>query len=224
MRILLAEDERDLSDALSAVLTYHHYTVEAVYDGEDALYYAQTGQYDAIILDVMMPKKDGFQVVSELRKEGILTPVLLLTAKVQLEDKVTGLDSGADDYLTKPFEAQELLARLRSLLRRPATYAPDLMTFADLQLDRGAFTIQVGSAKESLNNKEFQLLELFLLNAGQVLSTDLIMDKVWGYDSQAEINVVWVNISSIRKKLQKLKSRVKIVSARGLGYQLEDSL
>lgn len=222
MRILLAEDERDLSDALVAVLTYNQYDVETVSDGDDALYYAQSTPYDALILDVMMPKRTGFQVVAELRRVGILTPVLLLTAKNQVEDKVTGLDSGADDYLTKPFEMQELLARLRSLLRRPVSYAPEIMTFSDLNLDRSAFTIQVGQNKETLTKKEFQLLELFLFNAGQVLSKEVIMDKIWGYDSLAEINVVWVNISSIRKKLQQLQSQVKIVSARGLGYRLED--
>lgn len=224
MRILVAEDELDLADALEALLTFQKYQVDVVYDGEDAVYYAQDVQYDAIILDVMMPKLNGYQVVEQLRKNGNLTPVLMLTAKNQLEDKVKGLDLGSDDYLTKPFQSEELLARLRSLLRRPASYIPDKLQFSDLTVDKATFTMQANGKEVLLNNKEFQLMEFFLINSGQVVSKEQLMEKIWGYESEAEINVVWVNISSLRKKLQAIQSRVKIVSARGLGYQLKEDV
>ena len=168
----------------------------------------------------MMPKKNGIEVVRELRSNGIHTPVLMLTAKSQLEDKVTGLEEGADDYLTKPFEGAELLARVKSLLRRPNVFVASVMTLGNVELNRDTFTMMTSKGQVLLNNKEFQLMEYFMMNSNQVLSTDLIMEKVWGLDSEAEINVVWVNISSLRKKLATIEADVTIKSARGLGYQL----
>lgn len=220
MRILVAEDEIDLAEALKMMLEMQKYSVELVHDGEDALFYAESTPYDLILLDVMMPKKSGIEVVRELRAGGNTTPVLMLTAKSQLEDKVTGLEEGADDYLTKPFETPELLARVKSLLRRPNVFVSSVMTVGNVELNRDKFTMQSASGQVLLNNKEFQLMEYFMMNSNQVLSTELIMEKVWGLDSDAEINVVWVNISSLRKKLTSIEANVTIKSARGLGYQL----
>ena len=220
MRILVAEDEIDLAEALKMMLEMQKYSVEMVHDGEDALFYAESTPYDLILLDVMMPKKNGIEVVRELRSNGIHTPVLMLTAKSQLEDKVTGLEEGADDYLTKPFEGAELLARVKSLQRRPNVFVASVMTLGNVELNRDTFTMMTSKGQVLLNNKEFQLMEYFMMNSNQVLSTDLIMEKVWGLDSEAEINVVWVNISSLRKKLATIEADVTIRSARGLGYQL----
>ena len=220
MRILVAEDEIDLAEALKMMLEMQKYSVEMVHDGEDALFYAESTPYDLILLDIMMPKKSGIEVVRELRSNGIPTPVLMLTAKSQLEDKVTGLEEGADDYLTKPFEGAELLARVKSLLRRPNVFVASVMTLGNIELNRDTFTMMTSKGQVLLNNKEFQLIEYFMMNSNQVLSTDLIMEKVWGLDSEAEINVVWVNISSLRKKLATIEADVTIKSARGLGYQL----
>lgn len=221
MKLLLAEDEKDLAKGLKAILEHNKYIVDVVHDGEDALYYAQTEHYDCLILDVMMPKKSGFEVLFQLRKEGNQTPILLLTAKNQLEDKVTGLDLGADDYLTKPFDTPELLARIRSVLRRPNNFVSEILTVGDCILDRSSYQLQANGKQVTLNNKEFQLIEMFFLNNNQVLSKELIMNRIWGLESEAEINVVWVNISSLRKKLQQLNSKVKISAQRGLGYTLE---
>ena len=220
MRILVAEDEIDLAEALKMMLEMQKYSVEMVHDGEDALFYAESTPYDLILLDIMMPKKSGIEVVRELRSNGIHTPVLMLTAKSQLEDKVTGLEEGADDYLTKPFEGAELLARVKSLLRRPNVFVASVKTLGNVELNRDTFTMMTSKGQVLLNNKEFQLMEYFMMNSNQVLSTDLIMEKVWGLDSEAEINVVWVNISSLRKKLATIEADVTIKSARGLGYQL----
>ena len=220
MRILVAEDEIDLAEALKMMLEMQKYSVEMVHDGEDALFYAESTPYDLILLDVMMPKKNGIEVVRELRSNGIHTPVLMLTAKSQLEDKVTGLEEGADDYLTKPFEGAELLARVKSLPRRPNVFVASVMALGNVELNRDTFTMMTSKGQVLLNNKEFQLMEYFMMNSNQMLSTDLIMEKVWGLDSEAEINVVWVNISSLRKKLATIEADVTIKSARGLGYQL----
>ena len=220
MRILVAEDEIDLAQALKMMLEMQKYSVEMVHDGEDALFYAESTPYDLILLDVMMPKKSGIEVVRELRSNGIHTPVLMLTAKSQLEDKVTGLEEGADDYLTKPFEGAELLARVKSLLRRPNVFVASVMALGNVELNRDTFTMMTSKGQVLLNNKEFQLMEYFMMNSNQVLSTDLLMEQIWGLDSEAEINVVWVNISSLRKKLATIEADVTIRSARGLGYQL----
>ena len=221
MRLLLAEDELDLAKGSQAILKHHHYDVDHVADGEEALLYARSMEYDGLILDVMMPKKSGFDVLKILRSEGSQVPTLLLTAKNQIEDKVQGLDLGADDYLTKPFDMQELLARIRSMLRRPANLVENDLRCGDLTLYRQRASLAVGADELALNKREFQLMEMFMMNQQQVLSTDLIMERIWGLDSDAEINVVWVNVSSLRKKLQQLGSKVTIKASRGLGYQLE---
>lgn len=221
MRILLAEDERSLSNVLVAILRHNNYSVDAVYDGEEALDYLNTGLYDALVLDVMMPKKDGFAVLKELREKGNNLPVLILTARSELDDKLTGLDGGADDYLTKPFETKELLARLRAILRRNNDVADNILKFGNLTLDRTSFEMSVGEAKEKLLHKEFQMLEMLMLRPGGVISSQLFMDKIWGYDSDAEMSTVWVYLSYLRKKLVSLGANVRIKVNRNIGYTLE---
>ena len=220
MKILIAEDEWDLAEVLKLMFELQKYSVEVVDNGEDALFYAESTPYDVIILDVMMPRKNGVEVVKSLRAKGISTPVIMLTAKSQLEDKVLGLEEGADDYLTKPFEAAELLVRVKSLLRRPTQFVSSTLSLGNVQLKRDQYLMETPHGQVALNNKEFQLMEYFMLHQNQILSTDFMMEKVWGFDAECEINVVWVNISSIRKKLASIQANVGIKSARGLGYQL----
>ncbi len=221
MKLLYAEDERSLSEAVVDVLEYHKYKVDAVYDGQDALDYAMNDQYDGIILDVMMPKRSGFEVLKALRAAGNKTPILLLTAKAEVEDRIEGLDLGADDYLAKPFAMGELLARIRAILRRREDFTPDLLTMGNLSLDRQSYTLGVGDKRLLLPKLEYQLMELFLLNRGVYLSTEDILVKVWGYDTEAEIGIVWVYISYLRKKLASLGANVRIKAKRNIGYTLE---
>ena len=221
MKLLYAEDERSLSEAVVDVLEYHKYKVDPVYDGQDALDYARNDQYDGIILDVMMPKKSGLEVLRELRAAGNKTPILLLTAKAEVEDRIEGLDLGADDYLAKPFAMGELMARIRAMLRRREDFTPDLLTMGNLSLDRQSYTLSVGEKRMLLPKLEYQLMELFLLNRGIYLSTEDILVKVWGYDTEAEIGIVWVYISYLRKKLTALGANVVIKAKRNIGYTLE---
>ncbi len=221
MRLLLAEDERILSDALVEVLTHNNYSVDAVYNGQDAIDYLLAGDYDAAILDIMMPKKDGITVVKELRAAGLATPVIMLTARSQIEDRVEGLDSGADDYLTKPFAMAELLARVRAISRRQPELTGTDLKFRDLKLDRADYSLSGPDGAVRLASKEFQIMEMLMANSGQVISTERFMERVWGYESEAEINVVWVNISGLRKKIAALGAHVQIKAARGVGYILE---
>ena len=221
MKLLYAEDERSLSEAVVDVLEFHKYKVDAVYDGQEALDYAQNDSYDGIILDVMMPRRDGFEVLRTLRAAGNKTPILLLTAKSEVEDRIQGLDLGADDYLPKPFAMGELLARVRAMLRRREDFTPDLLTMGNLSLDRQSYTLCVGAEKLLLPKLEFRMMELFLLNRGIYLSTEDILVKVWGYDTEAEIGVVWVYISYLRKKLAGLGANVVIKAKRNIGYTLE---
>ena len=221
MRLLLAEDERGLSDALCAVLKRSNYTVDAVYDGQDAIDYLRTGVYDGAVLDIMMPKKDGIEVLKTARTEGITVPILLLTAKSEIDDRVTGLDAGADDYLTKPFAMQELLARIRVMTRRKSESTDSTIKFGDLTLDTLTFELKCGDKTVRLANKEYQMLQMLLANPGQIISTDKFMDKIWGWDSETELNVVWVYISYLRKKLATVGSAVKITAVRNLGYTVE---
>ncbi len=220
MRILLAEDEKELSDALCAILKHSNYSVDAVYDGEDAADYLATDIYDAAILDIMMPKKDGIRVLREARKRGIMTPVLILTAKTDIDDKVSGLDAGADDYLTKPFASKELLARLRAIIRRHTESADNGIIFGNAVLDPLTFEIRTDKGREQLSSKEFQMLQLLMMNPTTIISIDRFMDKVWGYDSEAQTNVVWVYISYLRKKLASVGADFKITVVRNLGYRL----
>lgn len=222
MRLLLAEDEKELSKALCAVLKHNNYSIDAVYNGQDALDYGLCENYDGIILDLMMPKMNGLDVLKKLRENGIATPVIILTAKSELEDKITGLDAGADDYLTKPFAMGELLARLRALTRRKSEFSPNLLSFGNLSLNRETFELSVGEESVRLGNKEFQMMEMLLSNAGRLLSTEQFMEHIWGYETEAEINVVWVYISYLRKKLASLGANIEIKAVRGVGYTLEE--
>ncbi|MBE5889854.1 MAG: response regulator transcription factor [Lachnospiraceae bacterium] len=223
MRLLLAEDEQELSRALVTVLKKNNYSVDAVYNGQDALDYIEAGNYDGAILDIMMPKMDGITVLKKARAEGISIPILMLTAKAEIDDRVTGLDAGADDYLTKPFSMKELLARIRAMTRRQNDTTDSVLKFGNITLDRATYILSSGKDSLKLANKEFQMLEMLMVNPGQVISADQFMDKIWGYDSEAEQNVVWVYISYIRKKLTAIGANVVIKAARGLGYSLEES-
>jgi len=222
MRLLLAEDERSLSKAVSALLTKNNYSVDAVYDGQEALDYLRVGDYDGIILDIMMPKVDGITVLKELRAKHNNTPVLLLTAKSETDDKVLGLDSGANDYMTKPFEASELLARIRVMTRSNATTSTSKISFGNISFDRATFELSSQDGSFRLANREFQMMELLMNNPHHLFSTETFMDKIWGFDSDAEINVVWVYISYLRKKLTALKANVQIKASRNAGYSLEE--
>lgn len=222
MKILLADDERDLCKALAAVLKHAQYQVESVHDGEDALYYTLHGQYDLLILDVMMPKLSGFQVLAEIRKAGLSIPILMLTARDQTEDIVHGLRAGADDYLCKPFAMEVLLARVEALLRRPKEIADHYLDVHSIQLNRNKLRLEYLGNSVELTNKEFQLLELLLLHKGQSFSVDHIMDRIWGYDTDSDRTVVWTNISSLRRKLEEIGANVQIRNQRNVGYYLED--
>ncbi len=221
MRILLCEDEKALSNALQKILKHYNYAVDAVYDGEEALSFLEVGNYDAVILDIMMPKMDGLTVLKKVRENGNFIPIILLTAKSQVDDKVTGLDVGANDYLTKPFETKELLARLRAMTRTGSESGCSILTMGDVHLNRKTFLLYTDKGSFKLANKEFQMMEMLMMNSGHIIPTERFMEKIWGYDSEAEINVVWVYISYLRKKLTLLETEVKIKATRNTGYSLE---
>ena len=221
MRILLAEDERSLSRAVVALLERSNYAVDAVYDGVEALEYLDSGNYDALILDIMMPRLDGLSVPKTLRQKGIPIPVLILTAKSEIDDKVEGLDNGANDYLTKPFSTRELLARLRAITRTKTSQVSSVLRFGNVTLDQTSFELGAPSGSYRLANKEYQMMELLMMNPGQTISTERFLEKIWGYDTEAELNVVWVYISYLRKKLTALNANVRIQAARNVGYRLE---
>jgi len=221
MRILIVEDEKPLSKILTEILKKNNYIVDAVYDGIDGLDYATSSLYDAILLDIMLPKMDGLELLRKLREKGNSTPVLLLTAKSELEDKITGLDYGADDYITKPFETGELLARVRSILRRKDVFVGDTQTFRDLTIDKNTMSISTENNSIKTSVKEYKILEMLITNCNQIISKEKLIEKIWGYDFNGEYNSVEVYISFIRKKLKAIKSNVKIKAHRGLGYSLE---
>lgn len=221
MRILLCEDEKSLSKAIVALLEKNNYSVDAVFDGEESLTYIESGNYDAIILDIMMPKKDGITVLKEIRAKGCTVPVLILSAKSEVDDKVLGLDSGANDYLTKPFSVKELLARIRVITRNGDARVDSTMTFGNLSLNLATYQLSSDEGSFKLANKEFQMMEMLMRNPGHLISTERFMEKIWGYDSDAEINVVWVYISYLRKKLLNIGARVQIRAHRNSGYSLE---
>lgn len=224
MRLLLAEDERELSNALVAILKHNNYSVDAVYDGEEALVYLEAENYDGVILDVMMPKIDGITVLKNLRNKGNNIPVLMLTAKSEIDDKVLGLDCGADDYLTKPFVTKELLARIRSMTRRQTEVTNSVLSFGNITLERTTFELKSKLNSFRLANKEFQMLEMLMSNPKNLISSERFMEKIWGYDSETEINVVWVYISYLRKKLNAIGAEVEIKANRNIGYSLEEKL
>ena len=222
MRLLIAEDELDLAEALTVFFEKNHFSVDAVHDGADAYDYAVFGGYDAVILDVMMPKMNGIQVLERLREEGVKTPIMMLTAKGEKNDRITGFNAGADDYLPKPFDPDELLSRVRAMLRRSEAYQPTVLACGDLTLDPTTGLLRCGGQSLRLSGRELQVMELFMRAPRQVFSADRIMERVWGWDNDAEINVVWVNISNLRKKLKAIGSHVSLRANRGLGYVLED--
>lgn len=222
MRILIVEDELHLAEALTQILKKQHYSVDAVHDGRSGLDYALSGIYDLLLLDIMMPEMDGISVLRELRKEGVSTPVILLTAKGELSDKVAGLDCGADDYIAKPFQTEELLARIRAALRRKGEVVPeDALKYGDIELHLSQLKLTVGGKEMKLNLKESELLELLLTRKQAVTSKEQIIEKLWGFDSDVEYNNVEVYVSFLRKKLAFLHSMVKITTIRGAGYVLE---
>ncbi len=221
MRILIVEDEVRLAEAISEIVKSEKYDSDIVHNGKDGLYYASSEIYDCIILDVMLPEMDGFEVLKELRKNGIETPILMLTAKDEVKSKVLGLDYGADDYMTKPFDVEELLARIRAITRRKGQVILDELTFEDLVLDLNNYNISTKYKSINLTAKEFELIKLLMTNANIVVTKDDLISKIWGYDSDAEDNNVEVYISFVRKKLKFIKSKVEITTLRKLGYKLE---
>ena len=222
MRLLLSVDEAALSKALKAILERSHYSVDAVYDGQTALEYLESDNYDGVILDIMMPKADGITVLREIRNKGNRIPVLLLTAKSEVDDKVLGLDAGANDYLTKPFHSRELLARIRAMTRTQTAQTSSKLQMGNVTLDRATYELSTPSGSYRLANKEFQMMEMLISNPKNMLSTERLMEKIWGYDSEAEINVVWVYISYLRKKLTALHANIQIKAMRNVGYTLEE--
>lgn len=222
MRVLIAEDEVSIAKALKIMLEKEKYTVDIVHDGQEAFEYITGAIYDVLVLDIMMPRMDGITLLRKIRKLGIATPTLFLTAKAEVEDRVTGLDAGADDYLPKPFATSEFLARVRALTRRSDVYTPALIKYGNVTLDCSRFVIVTDRGETRLNNKEFQLMELFIRHPGQIFSTEHLMDRIWGTDSAAETDVVWTYIGFLRRKLRELSANIEITTIRGAGYTLEE--
>ena len=221
MRLLYAEDEKSLARAVSAILVRNNYSVDVVHDGQSALDYLETGNYDGAILDVMMPKADGFEVLRRMRARGDSTPVLLLTARSEIDDRVAGLDSGANDYLTKPFDMKELLARIRAMTRVLSVQPDKTLSFGAVTLDCASYDLRGPGGSTKLAGKEFQMMEMLMRDPRKLVSTEAFMDRIWGYDSEAELNIVWVYISTLRKKLKGIEADIEIKAQRGLGHYLE---
>ena len=224
MRVLMADDEPEMTMVLEALLSREHYSVDVVHDGQDALDYSLAENYDCLVLDIMMPKLDGVQVLQRLRAQNVSTPVLLLTAKSQVEDRIAGLNSGADDYLPKPFHNGEFIARVRALTRRGREYTPSVLSAGNITLDCSTFELKCGESAVRLGSKEFQMLELLMRRQGRPISAEQLMEHIWGYDSEAEINVVWAYISYLRRKLEAVQANVRITARRGQGYLLEEDI
>lgn len=220
MKILLVDDERQLTDALSTILKQNKYSVDCANDGEEGLDLALSDIYDLIILDVMMPKLDGFSLLRELRRNKLSVPVLMLSAKSDITDKIEGLNFGADDYLTKPFNTDELLARIKALLRRKENFLGDVLAFNDVSISRDSFELICGEKKMALGKKEFQILEMLILNDGKSIEKEKFIEKIWGYDNDAEYNTIEVYVSFLRKKLNAVNAKTEIKSIRGIGYTL----
>ena len=218
---MYAEDEKAMSEAVSEILRHKNYIVDAVYDGQEALDYIMNDKYDGVILDVMMPKMSGLQVLEAMRRSGVNTPVLLLTAKGEISDKVEGLNAGADDYLTKPFAMPELIARVGALVRRSGDMIPDVITMGNVKLDRTSYELTSAGGTLRLSKKEYLMMEMLMKSKDRPVSTESFMTRIWGYDSEAEVNVVWVYISYLRKKLCALNADIQISALRGRGYILE---
>ena len=221
MRVLIAEDEVSTAKALKVLLEKSKFAVDIVHNGTDAWSYVSSGSYEVVVLDIMMPGMSGLEVLTKMRRAGNKTPVLMLTAKAEIEDRVAGLDAGADDYLPKPFATSELSARVRALGRRSEAYSDTLQKLGNLTLDGNRYEMKVGDKSVNLTNKEYQQMELFISHPGFVFSTEHLMDKIWGLDSESEIDVVWTHIGFVRKKLRSLDADVEIKTIRGAGYSLE---
>lgn len=221
MRILIAEDEVELAKALQFLLEKNKFSADIVHNGADALDSFACAAYDVIVLDIMMPKVNGLEVLRQIRKSRSGVPVLMLTAKAEIEDRVAGLDAGADDYLPKPFASKEFIARVKALSRRNADYTDLILSFGDVALDCNRYELLCNSKSVRLNNKEFQLAELFWRHPHFVFSTNHLMDKIWGQDCEADISVVWTYIGFVRKKLKQIQGNVEIRTVRGAGYSLE---
>jgi len=223
MKILIIEDEYSLADAIAETLQKENYTTKIVTNGEDGEDEALTGIYDLILLDVMLPKRDGFEILRNLKNEKISTPIIMITAKSEIMDKLKGLENGADDYITKPFHMRELMARIKIVLRRNSNIEDDnILEYSDLKLDLSTGKMISKGSEISINGKELDLLEMLLLNKNQIISKEVLINKIWGYDSNAEYNYVEVYTSFLRKKLKLLKSKVKIKAVRGMGYKMEE--
>ena len=221
MRILIADDEQGIAKALKVILEKNKFAVDAVFNGTDALDYIMSTSYDAIVLDIMMPGLDGLTVLSRAREAGIKTPVMLLTAKSEIADRVAGLECGADDYLPKPFATAEFVARVRALTRRSESYTHSVITVGSTQLDSGRYELRCGEKSVTLSNKEYQLMELFMRSPRRVFSTEHIMELIWGFDAEAETDVIWTYISFLRKKLRQIDADTEIKTIRGAGYALD---
>ena len=221
MRILIADDEQGIAKALKVILDKNKFAVDAVFNGTDALDYIMSTPYDAIVLDIMMPGLDGLTVLKRAREAGVKTPVMLLTAKSEISDRVAGLECGADDYLPKPFATAEFVARVRALTRRSESYTHSVITVGSTQLDSGRYELRCGDKSAALSNKEYQLMELFMRSPRRVFSTEHIMELIWGFDAEAETDVIWTYISFLRKKLQQIDSDAEIKTIRGAGYALD---
>lgn len=221
MKILIVEDEIELADTLAEILKRNRYSVDCVYQGDDGLDFALTGIYDCILLDIMLPVMDGISILKELRKNKINTPVMLLTARSEIDDKINGLDCGADDYLTKPFITSELLARIRSLTRRKGEYISDDFIFGNLHLNKKNYSLSYEQNSVQLSLKEYQIMEMLIANPRQIIPKERFIEKIWGYESDIEYNNIEVYISFLRKKISSIRADVKIRTARGIGYALE---
>ncbi|MFR9192448.1 MAG: response regulator transcription factor [Anaerovoracaceae bacterium] len=222
MRILLAEDDPKLLKSLIHIFRNNRYITDGVSNGADAFNYAATGEYDGIVMDIMMPEKDGLMVLRELREQNITTPVLLLTARTEIPQRIEGLDAGADDYLPKPFAAAELMARVRAMLRRKSNYTPDILSVGSTVLDRGTLEVSCREKTASLSAREFQILEIMMQNPRVIIPAEQLMTHIWGWDSNVDMSVIWVHISNIRKKIGTINAPITIKFIRNAGYMLEE--
>ena len=222
MRLLLAEDDPKLLKSLTHIFEANRFVTDGVSNGEDALSYALSREYDGIVLDIMMPGLDGIEVLKQLRREGVLSPVLFLTARSEVSQRVEGLDAGADDYLPKPFSTSELLARVRAMLRRKCSYLPDLLSYGGVVLNRSTYEIEYNGEIQALRGKEFQIAEMFMQQPHRIITTEQFITHIWGWDTNVDTSVVWVHISNLRKKLDALKAPLRTRFIRNAGYLLED--
>ena len=224
MRILIAEDDPTLLKSLVHIFKLNHYSVDGVDNGMDAYDFAVSGEYDGLVLDIMMPKMDGVTLLKKLRTQGITTPALFLSARTEIDQKIEGLDAGADDYLPKPFSTKELLARVRAMLRRKDNFTPDMLTFGGLSLNRSTYELVYSDKSQALSGREFQVMEMLMQSYGIIVTAEQLITHIWGWDADVDTSVVWVHISNIRKKLESLDSPVSIKFIRGIGYVLEASI